>query len=56
MVQNQSKKFTYNNESMRKPNKKRNPFAKQLRHFTSKMFKVKNKYDRKKLEKHSSGD
>ncbi len=41
---------------MRKPNKKRNPFAKQLRHFTSKVFKVKNKYDRKKLEKHSTGE
>jgi hypothetical protein len=35
---------------MKKPNKKRNPFAKQLRHFTSKTFKDKKKYDRKKLE------
>ena len=36
---------------MQKPNKKRNPVAKQLRHFTSKVFKVKNKYARKKMDK-----
>ena len=36
---------------MKKPNKKRNPVARQLRHFTSKVFKVKNKYARKKYTK-----
>ncbi len=41
--------------SMKKPNKKRNPFAKQLRHFTSRVIKNKKKYDRKKLEKQSIG-
>ena len=41
---------------MRKPNKKRNPFAKQLRHFTYKTFKDKKKYDRKKLATKSIGD
>jgi hypothetical protein len=40
---------------MKKPNKKRNPFAKQLRHFTSRVIKNKKKYDRKKLEKQSIG-
>jgi hypothetical protein len=32
---------------MKKPNKKRNPVAKQLRHFTSKIIKNKKIYDRK---------
>jgi len=36
---------------MQKPNKKRNPVAKQLQHFTSKVFKVKKKYARKKMDK-----
>ena len=29
---------------------KRNPIARQLKHFTSKVFKNKKRYDRKKLE------
>ena len=33
---------------VKKPNKKRNPIAKQLKHFTSKVIKNKKKYDRKK--------
>ena len=41
---------------MKKPNKKRNPFAKQLKHFTSKVFKNKKRYDRKKLETKSFRD
>ena len=63
MAQNQLRKFTYNNGTyllyfscalaygpvMKKPNKKRNPIAKQLKHFTSKVIKNKKKYDRKKL-------
>ena len=32
---------------MKKPNKKRNPVAKQLRHFKRKMIKSKRIYDRK---------
>jgi len=39
-----------NGPIMKKPNKKRNPFAKQLKHFTSKVFKNKKRYDRKKLQ------
>ena len=31
------------------PNKKRNPVAKQLRHFTSKIIKNKKIYDRKNI-------
>ena len=34
---------------VKKPNKKRNPIAKQLKRFTSKVIKNKKKYDRKKL-------
>ena len=34
---------------VKKPNKKRNPIARQLKHFTSKVIKNKKKYDRKKL-------
>ena len=34
---------------MQKPNKKRNPVAKQLRHFTSKIIKNKKIYDRKNI-------
>ena len=70
MAQSQSKKFIYNNGThllyfshaladgpvMKKPNKKRNPFAKQLKHFTSKVFKNKKRYDRKKLATKSIGD
>jgi hypothetical protein len=41
---------------VKKPNKKRNPFAKQLKHFTSKVFKNKKRYDRKKLATKSIGD
>ena len=36
---------------MKKPNKKRNPIARQLRHFRKKVIKNKKKYDRKKLSK-----
>ena len=36
---------------MQKPNKKRNPVARQLRHFKKKVIKSKNAYDRKKLSK-----
>ena len=36
---------------MRKANKKRNPVAKQLRHFKQKVVKSKKHYDRKKLSK-----
>ena len=35
---------------MKKANKKRNPVAKQLRHFKQKMIKNKKRYDRKKNE------
>ena len=38
---------------MKKPNKKRNPIAKQLRHFKKKVIKNKKKYDRKKLNNES---
>ena len=41
---------------MKKPNKKRNPIARQLKHFTSKVFKNKKRYDRKKLETESIRD
>ena len=36
---------------MKKANKKRNPVAKQLRHFKQKVIKNKKIYDRKKLVK-----
>ena len=36
---------------MKKPNNKRNPVARQLRHFTSKTFKDKKKYARQKIHK-----
>ena len=39
---------------MQKSNKRRNPVAKQLRHFKQKMIKNKKAYDRKKLSKISS--
>ncbi len=32
---------------MKSPNKKRNPFAKQLRHWRNKIIKCKKRYDRK---------
>ncbi len=32
---------------MKSPNKKRNPFAKQLRHWRYKIIKCKKRYDRK---------
>ncbi len=35
---------------MKKANKKRNPFAKQLRHFKNKVVKNKKAYDRKKIQ------
>ena len=38
---------------MKKPNKKRNPVAKQLRHFKNKVIKNKRIYDRKKINKNS---
>ena len=36
---------------MKKANKKRNPIARQLRHFKKKVIKNKKVYDRKKLSK-----
>ena len=36
---------------MQKLNKKRNPIARQLRHFKKKVIKNKKTYDRKKLSK-----
>ena len=36
---------------MKKPNKKKNPIASQLRHFKKKVIKNKKKYDRKKRGK-----
>jgi len=41
---------------MKKPNKKRNPFAKQVKQFTYKVFKNKKRHDRKKLATKSIGD
>ena len=38
---------------MEKANKKRNPVAKQLRHFKNKMIKNKKAYNRKKYEDYS---
>ena len=38
---------------MKKANKKRNPVAKQLRHFKNKMIKNKKAYDRKKFQGNS---
>ncbi len=38
---------------MNKLNKKRNPVAKQLRHFKRKVIKNKKIYDRKKINKNS---
>ena len=38
---------------MQKANKKRNPFAKQLRHFKHKVIKNKKAYDRKKFQNNS---
>ena len=35
---------------MRKTNKKRNPVARQLKHFSKKIIKSKKLYDRKKLQ------
>ena len=35
---------------MKKANKKRNPVAKQLRHFKNKVVKNKKAYDRKKIQ------
>mgnify|MGYP005998942771 FL=1 len=38
---------------MKKANKKRNPVAKQLRHFKNKVVKNKKAYDRKKFKNNS---
>ena len=38
---------------MQKANKKRNPVAKQLRHFKQKVIKNKKAYDRKKFQSNS---
>ena len=38
---------------MEKANKKRNPVAKQLRHFKQKVVKNKKTYDRKKIQNNS---
>ena len=40
--------FFLKKNRMKKPNKKRNPVAKQLRHFKQKVVKNKKIYDRKK--------
>ena len=39
---------------MKKANKKRNPVAKQLRHFKQRVIKNKKSYDRKKYNKSAS--
>ena len=39
---------------MKKTNKKRNPVARQLRHFKKKVIKGKKVYDRKKIRKISN--
>ena len=41
---------------MKKSNKKRNPVAKQLRHFKNKVIKNKRIYDRKKINKNTYGN
>jgi len=41
---------------MKKANKKRNPVAKQLRHFKQKVIKNKKIYDRKKINKNTYGN
>ena len=41
---------------MKKVNKKRNPVAKQLRHFNQKVVRNKKAYDRKKIRKISDWD
>ena len=41
---------------MKKSNKKRNPVAKQLRHFKNKVIKNKKIYDRKKINKNTYGN
>ena len=41
---------------MQKLNKKKNPVAKQLRHFKQKVIKNKKAYDRKKISKDSYGN
>ena len=41
---------------MKKANKKRNPVARQLRHFKKKVIKSKRIYDRKKIHKAIHGD
>ena len=38
---------------MQKPNKKKNPIARQLRHFKKKVIKSKIIYDRKKIQNNS---
>ena len=38
---------------MQKPNKKKNPIARQLRHFKRKVIKSKRIYDRKKIQNNS---
>jgi hypothetical protein len=40
----------YRHELMQKLNKKRNPIAKQLRHYKNKIIKNKRLYDRKKQQ------
>ena len=40
----------FNIRVMQKPNKKRNPVARQLRHFKKKVIKNKKRYDRKKFQ------
>ena len=41
---------------MQKLNKKKNPVARQLRHFKQKVIKNKKAYDRKKISKDSYGN
>ena len=38
---------------MQKPNKNKNPIARQLRHFKKKVIKSKRIYDRKKIQNNS---
>jgi len=47
------KKSFINIGLMKKSNKRRNPIAKQLRHFKQKVIKNKKAYDRKKFQNNS---
>ena len=49
-MNNKSYRSFLRKNRMKKPNKKRNPVAKQLRHFKQKVVKNKKAYDRKKYK------